>query len=164
MTTLPNTLWHTCLQWNCKTIATFLWQGHISILWEPAKLLSSQEANFESKIITELCELMSIWKVRNSPYHAQTNRQVEQAHQMLMHMIVKLSKGWKADWPKHLPELVHAYNSTRSAIIGYIPHYLMFGHHPHLPINFYFPMIRGTKTPMCWPLCHWSMWMATGSL
>ena len=62
---------------------------------------------------------MGIWKVRTSPYHAQTNGQVEQAHQMLMHMIGKLSKDQKVDWPRHLPKLVHAYNSTRLAITGF---------------------------------------------
>ena len=82
----------------------------------------------ESKIIKELCELIGIWKVQTSPYHAQTNELVEQAHQMLMHMIGKLGTDWKVDWLKHLPELVHAYNSMRLAIIGYSPHYLMFGH------------------------------------
>ena len=59
---------------------------------------------------------MGIWKVRTSPYHAQTNGQVEQAHQTLMCMIGKLSKDQKVDWPRHLPELVHAYNSMRLAI------------------------------------------------
>ena len=43
---------------------------------------------------------MGIWKVRISPYHAETKGQVEQAYQMLMHMIGKLSKDQKADWPK----------------------------------------------------------------
>ena len=43
-----------------------------------------------------------------------------------MHMIGKLSKNQKAHWPKHWPELVHAYNSMRVAITGYSPHYLMF--------------------------------------
>ena len=62
-----------------------------------------------------------------------------------MCMIWKLSKDQKADWPKHLPELVHAYNSTRLAITGYSPHYLMFWHWPHLPIDFYFPMVRGSQ-------------------
>ena len=68
-----------------------------------------------------------IQKVRTSPYHAQTNGQVEWAHQTLMCMIGKLSKDQKADWPKHLPKLVHAYNSMRLAITRYSPHYLMFG-------------------------------------
>ena len=51
---------------------------------------------------------MGIWKGRTSPYHAQTNGQVEQVHQMLMCMLGKLSRDQKVDWPKHLPTLVHA--------------------------------------------------------
>ena len=71
---------------------------------------------------------MGIWKVRTSPYHAQTNGQVEGAHQTLMHMIGKLSKDQKADLLKHLLELVHSYNSMTSGITRYSPHYLMFMH------------------------------------
>ena len=148
-----------------KTVAKFLWQGYISIFRAPTKLLSHWDANFESNVIKELCELMGIWKVRTSPYHAQTNRQVEWAHQMLMHMIGKLSKDQKADWPKHLPELVHAYNSTRLAITRYSPHYLMFGHRACLPINFYFPMIWGIeKHWQCQLLCCQVMWRNVWSL
>ena len=110
-----------------KTVAKFLWQGYMLIFGAPAKLLSDQRANFESNIISDLCELMGIQKVRTLPYHPQTNGQVEQAHQILMQMIGKLGRDQKADWPKHLPELVHAYSSTRLAITGYSPHYLMFG-------------------------------------
>ena len=44
-----------------------------------------------------------------------------------MQVIGKLSRDWKADWPKHLLELVHAYNSVRLAITIYSPHFLMFG-------------------------------------
>ena len=128
-----------------KTIANFLWQVYISIIGAPAKLPSNWCANFESNVIKELCELMGIWKVRTSPYHTQSNRQIEQAHQTLMHMIGKLSRSWKADWPKHLPELVHAYNSKRSAITRYSPHYLDVWHGLHLPIDFCFPKIWGME-------------------
>ena len=51
----------------------------------------------------------------------------------------------KVDWLKHLPTLVHAYNSTQLAITGFSSHYLMYGCHLCLPINCYFPMIRGMK-------------------
>ena len=137
------------LSQTAKTVSKFLWQGYVSIFGMLAKILSDQGANFESNIIRELCELMGIPKVRTSPYHAQTNGQVEGAHQTLMHKIGKSSKDWKADWPKHLSKLVHAYNSTRLAITGYSPHYLMFGSQPCLPINFYFPMVRGIQKHQC---------------
>ena len=70
---------------------------------------------------------------------------VESAHQTLICMIGKLSRDWKADWPKLLPEFVHTYNSMRLAITRYSLHYLMFRCQPCLPINFYFPMIREEK-------------------
>ena len=88
---------------------------------------------------------MGIWKLRTSPYHTQTNRQVEWAHQLLMCIIGKLSKDWKVDLPKHLPELIHVYNPMRLAITRYIPYYLMIGCQPCLPIDSYFPIIWGME-------------------
>ena len=73
---------------------------HFGLLWTLYKTcygICDKGANFESSIIRVLGELMGIWKVRTSPYHAQTNEQVEWAHQTQMHMIGKLSKDWKAD-------------------------------------------------------------------
>ena len=54
-------------------------------------------------------------------------------------MVGKLASDKKVQWELHLPELLQVYNSTRSAVTGYSPHYLMFGRHPCLPVNFYFP-------------------------
>ena len=133
------------LDQTVKPVAKFLWQCYISSFGAPVKLLSDWWANFESHIMKELCELMGIRKVRTFAYHAQTNGQVEWAHQMLMYMIGKLGRDQKADWLKHLPELVYTYNSMRSAVTRYSPHYLMFRHWPCLPINFYFPMVRSTR-------------------
>ena len=53
----------------------------------------------------------------------------------------------KANWPSHLPELIQAYNDTRSAITGYSPHYLIFGRRPRFPVDMYFPtMCTGKET------------------
>ena len=65
-------------------------------------------------------------------------------------MIGKLEDEYKGQWPRHLLKLTHAYNSTRSAVTGYSPHFLMFRQWPRLPINFVFPMhkIMGTLRPV----------------
>ena len=54
-------------------------------------------------------------------------------------MIRKLTADKKAQWEQHLPELLQVYNSARSGVTGYSPHYLMFGRCLCLPVNFYFP-------------------------
>ena len=57
-------------------------------------------------------------------------------------MISRLSQDEKANWPKHLPELIQAYNGMRSAIMGYSPHYLLFRYHLRFPIDLHFPTIQ----------------------
>ena len=61
---------------------------------------------------------------------------------MVIKMIGRLSQDQKANWPKHLPELIQAYNGMRSAIMGYSPHYLLFGYCPRFPIDLHFPTIQ----------------------
>ena len=82
---------------------------------------------------------MGVQKIRTSPHHPQTNGQVERAHQTLRRMIGKLEGANKENWTDHLSELTFAYNSTRSAITGYSPYYLMFGRRPRFPVDFHFP-------------------------
>ena len=95
-----------------------------------------------STLVEELCAAFGIQKCRTTAYHAQCNGQVECFHQMLFCIIGKLAHDKKAQWEQHLPELLQAYNSTRSAVTGFLPHYLMFGRHPHLPVDYYFPMVN----------------------
>ena len=63
-------------------------------------------------------------------------------------MIRKLGEDKKANWPGHLAEIVQAYNATQSTVMGYSPHYLMFGCRPQLPVNIYFPTFKSTEVPM----------------
>ena len=93
-------------------------------------------------IITHLCDLYGVQKLRTSPYHAQTNGQVERINQTITHMIGKLEEDKKACWSKHLPELLLAYNATRSAVTGYSPYYLLFGRRSRIPVDYLFPTPR----------------------
>ena len=132
---------------TAKTVAKFLYQGYILIFGAPARLLSDHSVNFMSNIISKMWKLLGVKKLQTTPYHPQTNRLVERSHQSIMQMIGKLREDEKAGWPGHLAELVHAYNATQSIVMGYSPHYLMFGHRPRLQVNFYFPTLRSTEVP-----------------
>ena len=112
---------------NAKTIAKFLYQGYISVFGAPAMLLSDRGANFMISVINKMCKILGMKKLQTMSYHPQTNGLVKRLHQMIMRMIGKLGEDKKADWPSHLPEIVHTYNATCSAVTGYSPHYLMFG-------------------------------------
>ena len=130
-----------------KTVTKFLYQGYILIIRAPTRLLSNWGAIFMSIIINEMCKILCMRKLWTMLYHPQTNGLVERSHQTVMQMIWKLGEDRKADWPGHLAEIVHTYNATISAMVGYSPHYLMFGCRPRLPVNFYFPTFRSTEVP-----------------
>ena len=123
------------------TVERVFYEHFIAVFRVPAKLLSDRGVNFMSALVEELCSAFSIQECRTTAYHAQCNGQVEHFHQMLFHMISKLLHDKKAQWEQHLPELLQAYNSTQSAMTSYLPHYLMFGRRPHLPVDYYFPTV-----------------------
>ena len=124
-----------------KTVAKVFYKRFIAVFGAPTKLLSDRGVNFTSTLVEELCSAFGIQKCRTTAYHAQVNGQVERFYQTLFRMIGKLSRDKKAQWEQHLPELLQAYNSTHLAVTSYSPHYLMFGRHLHLPVDYYFPTV-----------------------
>ena len=104
--------------------------------------MSDQASEFMGQVISELCDLLGIIKIRTSPYHPQTNGAVKRVHQTLRRMIAKMDPEKRAKWPSHLGPILIAYNATRSLITGYSPDFLMFGHQPRLPVDLLFPTMR----------------------
>ena len=136
---------------TAKTVVKVFYERFIAIFGVPAGLLSDRGANFTSALVEELCSAFGIQKCRTMAYHAQCNRQVGHFHQALFHMIGKLSRDKKAQWEQHLLELLQAYNSTRSVVTGYSLHNLMFGRHPCLPVDYYFPTVSAYERSRCIP-------------
>ena len=127
---------------TARTAAETLRIGYFGLFGAPAYLVSDQGKAFTGHVITHLCELYGVQKLRTSPYHAQTNGQVERMNQMIIRMIGKLEEDRKACWSEHLPELLMAYNATRSAVTGYSLYYLLFGRRPRIPVDYLFPTLR----------------------
>ena len=127
---------------TARTATETLRIRYFRLFGAPAYLVSDHGKAFMGHVITHLCEMYGVQKLRTSPYHAQTNGQVEHMNQMIIHMIGKLEEDKKACWSEHLPELLMAYNATHSAVTGYSPYYLLFGRRPRIPVDYLFPTLH----------------------
>ena len=127
---------------TARTAAETQRNGYFRLFGVPAYLVSDQGKAFTGHIITHLCDLYGVQKLRTLPYHAQTNGQVEHMNQTIICMIGKLEEDKKACWSEHLPELLLAYNATRSAVTGYSLYYLLFGRRSRIPVDYLFPTLR----------------------
>ena len=81
---------------TAHTTAETLRSGYFGLFGAPAYLISDQGKAFTGHPITNLCELYGVQKLRTSPYHAQTNGQMEWMNQTIIHMIGKLEQDKKA--------------------------------------------------------------------
>ena len=124
-----------------RMAAVTLRNGYFGLFGAPTYLVSDQGKAFTGHLITHLCELYGVHKLRTSPYHTQTNGQVERMNQTIIQMIGKLAEDKKARWSEHLPELLSAYNGTCSAVTGYSPYYLLFGRKNRMPVDCLFPTL-----------------------
>ena len=130
------------------TIAKCLYNNYFRHYGFPRCLLSDQGTEFCNAVLNKMCIYLNIKKLCTSPYHPQMNGAVKHVHQKLERMIAKLDNKQHRKWPEHLGSITHAYNSTRSQIMGYSPYFLMMGHRPWLPVDLLFPTARtlpGTK-------------------
>ena len=116
--------------------------GYFGLFGAPVYLISDQGKAFTGHIITHLCDLYGVQKLRTLPYHAQTKGQVECMNQTIIRMIGKLEEDKKACWSEHLPKLLLAYDATCSTVTRYSPYYLLFGRRPRIPVDYLFPTLR----------------------
>ena len=98
---------------TARTTAQVLYNNYFSVFGFPQRLMSDQGMEFCGKVIAAMCSLLSVEKIRTTPYHPQTNGLAERVHQTLQRMIGKLDLEKRRKWPAHIGSIFIAYNSTR---------------------------------------------------
>nr|XP_034334826.1 uncharacterized protein LOC117691986 [Crassostrea gigas] len=97
---------------TAKTTAEAFYNNFITYYGIPSRIHSDLRANFESKIIKELCDITGMVKSRITPYHAIGNGMTERFNRTLLDMLGTLEPHQKINWKSYVAPLVHAYNCT----------------------------------------------------
>ena len=93
----------------------------------PDELHTDQGTDFESNLFKRVHTLLGVSKTRTTPFHPESNSNVERFNRTLGAMLRCFSQDEPHDWDLHLPYLVAAYNSTVHDSTGFSPNFLMFG-------------------------------------
>lgn len=101
----------------------------------PEQLHSDMGAQFESRVVKEMCTMLHINKTHTTPYHPQGDGLVERANRTIQNMLTTATNSQGDDWENCLPKVCLAYNTSKHASTGYTPFYLMFGRQPHMPLD-----------------------------
>ena len=123
---------------TARTTAEAFFNNFVVNFGLPKKIHSDQGANFEGKLIKELCNITGMTKSRTTPYHPAGNRMTEKFNRTLLDMLGTIEPAKKSDWKSYVSPIVHAYNCTRHSSTGFSLYFLMFGREPRLPIDLVF--------------------------
>jgi len=95
---------------------------HVFLIWSQYfELLSDLGTEFENKIVSELCKLLGIRKIRSSGYRPQTSGSVENWHRTLHAMMAKMVSSHQRDWSECLGYVTFCYNATVHSSTEYSP-------------------------------------------
>ena len=111
----------------------------------PEQLHSDQGRQFESNVISKMCELLNINKSRTTPYHPQGDGLVECFNRTLLDMLSTTMKDRHDTWEDHVQSTCLAYNTSVQPTTGYTPFYLMFGRQARIPVDIMFGSNQSTE-------------------
>jgi transposase InsO family protein len=120
---------------EAETIASKLVEEWIPRFGAPLELHTDKGANFEAKVMKEVCRVFKITKTSTTPYHPQSDGMVERTNSTLQEMLTKLAAEHFLEWDKLLPLVTMSYNSSVHLTTGFTPYMVLFGHEMTLPAD-----------------------------
>ena len=123
---------------SAKAAANHIFNDLVLNFGFPKRIHHDLGKEFNNRLFDKLHQLSGIAKSNTTPYHPMGNGKCERMNRTLINMLKTLPKNFKNNWKDHLKPLVFAYNNTVNSSTGFAPHFLMFGRHARLPIDFIF--------------------------
>ncbi|XP_072023286.1 uncharacterized protein [Amphiura filiformis] len=102
----------------------------------PRFLLSDRGTNFLSKLMLEVCRIMTTNKLNTSSYHPQCNAVQERFNAVILDTISHYVNKFQTDWDDYLPSIQFAYRtSSTDNSVGFSPFFLLYGREAILPMD-----------------------------
>ena len=98
-------------------------------------LLSDQGTNFTSRLMKEVCRLMSCKKVQTTAYHPQTDGLVERFNRTLIQCLTAFVQENPRTWDLYVPYVLSAYRWSVHESTGHTPFELVYLREPQQPLD-----------------------------
>lgn len=115
-------------------VAQFVYEEIICRHGCPQKILTDRGTHFNNQLVAELMSNFGIKHHNSTPYHPQTNGQVERFNKTLKETLAKLAID-DITWDEHIAPALFAYRTAKQSATKMTPFLLTYGREATLPID-----------------------------
>eukprot|EP00253_Pinus_taeda_P029356 PITA_29356 len=127
---------------NEESVLTFLFEEIFVRFGLPRELVTDGGPPFNSHGFKDTLQKYHIKHRMTTPYHPQSNGQVESTNKVIETILTKTIKENRRDWFQKLPEALWAYRTTWRNTTGFSPYELVFGKNVVFPLEFEIKTLR----------------------
>lgn len=118
---------------DAQTVATAIFDTWICRYGTPHEIITDNGTEFCNQVSNKLFKRLQIFHSTTTPYHLQSNSQVETFNRTIKKYLRTFTLEPFLDWEQYLPAICICYNTSVSKAIQTSPFSLMFGISPRMP-------------------------------